>query len=149
MNRPEEESAFTRRLVREVKNATADVVADGRATLTEEFAEGPGEYLALRPTNPKACEVEILLDGYPTVSYDAATTEMFGDDDERIASLLEDIADVIAGRFVWGYRQEKLRGPFKPTTILYGEFLGRETGSFTRGGAEPDGLVEHHTFEPY
>jgi hypothetical protein len=133
------------RLVAEVKKATASVIADGHATLTEEFAEGPGDFLTLRPTNPNACEVEIILDGYPTVAYGEATDEMFGDENERIECLLADIADVIAGRFAWGYRQEKaLRGT---VTIQYGEFLGRR--SFTRGGSEPDGLVEHHAFEPY
>ncbi|MGH2958651.1 MAG: hypothetical protein ACRDKE_03540 [Solirubrobacterales bacterium] len=153
MNGLEEERAFDERMAAAVEAATAALVADGRATLTREYEEGPGEFMTLRPTNPRACEVEILLDGYPTVVFGGATDEMFGDDDERIEHLLEDLADVIAGRFVWGCRQEKvLWGLMGTVTIQYGEFLELDGGvrrSFTRGGGEPEGLVEHHTFEPY
>jgi hypothetical protein len=93
----------------------------------------------------------ILLDWYPTVSYDEATDEMFGEDDERLECLKEDLADVIAGRFVWGYRQSKvLWGLLGSVTIQYGDFPGRHPArSFTRVGANPRGAVEHHTFEPY
>lgn len=150
MDPHEEYTEFNRRMIAAVKAATAEVVESGRATLTQEFEEGPGDYLMLRPTNPMACEVMILIDGYPTVAFDGATDEMFGDDDERIECLVEDIADAIAGRFVWGHRQEKnLWGLFGSTTILYGDFLGHPERSFTRGGLEPRGAVEHHTFEPY
>lgn len=150
MNPDEEYMEFNRRIVAAVEAATAEVVEAGRATLTREFDEGPGDYLMLRPTNRKACEVTILIDGYPTVSFDGATCEMFGDDDERIECLIEYIAEAIAGRFVWGRRQEKiLWGLFGSTTILYGDFLGIPDSEFTRGGGEPPGAVEHHTFEPY
>lgn len=148
MSRLEKEAAFNDRIVAAVEEATDAVVADGRATLTHEFDPGPGDYLMLKPAALGACEVMILLDWYPTVSFDNATDEMFGADEQRLTCLKEDLADVIAGRFVWGYRQSKvLWGLLGSITIQYGEFLGRR--SFTRGGANPRGAVEHHTFEPY
>ena len=147
----EKQADFLARVGATVETAAAEVVADKRATLTQEWVNGPGDVLLLTPANPKACPVMVLLDDYPTVVYDGATDEMFGRVDDRLECLAADIADVIAGRFYWGYRKQKMPWSWVgSSTVMYGEFPGRTpTRRFTRVGDNPDGVVERHDFEPY
>lgn len=147
----DKQAAFVARVIATVETAAAEVIADERATLTQEWVNGPGDVLLLQPSNPKACPVMVLLDDYPTVVYDEATDEMFGRDNDRLECLAADIADVFAGRFFWGYRKQRMPWSWVgSSTVMYAEFPGRKPKRrFTRVGANPDGAVERHTFEPY
>ncbi len=131
-----------------VRQVCAEVIDNGRATVTREILAGPGDCLSVIPTNPDACEVFVVLD-YPTVSYDSATDEMFGDASERLECLRMDLEDVLAGRFEWSHRQSGRS--LWSVTVLHGEFYrdGVLRRSFSRSGAEPRKAVARHTFAPY
>lgn len=151
-NRKQARRDFAEAVLRVSRAAAAEVVADGSARL-EEGQDLGGEYARLVPLNPRACEIKIYPD-YPTLCMgpEQHCTEMFGSEEQRLRELPQLIRAVISGRYEWRHRQ--VRGRFLIFTYrhtqLVGTFLTAEVPwVFTRQGVEPEGAVQHKTYEPY
>jgi hypothetical protein len=150
---PHDHNAFAEAVLGTVREASADVIRDGVATL-EEGEDGGGRYLRLIPAAPVACEVTVYPD-YPTLCLgeEGHTTEMFGRQEDRLRELRGLIAAVIAGRYEWEHRQVTRRLLFVPLyrfTRLVGTFHTTDgPWTFTRQGSEPPGVVERRSYAAY
>ncbi len=149
----EEPQRFQAEIFRVVREASADVVEQGVATL-EEGDDAGWLFLRLKPLNPNAASLTVYPD-YPTLSMgpEGHTTEMFGSEDLRLKELRQLVRAVIDGRYEWEYRQVTRRLLFLPLwtfTQLVGTFR-TDTGPlvYARQGGEPRGAVDYRTYEPY
>lgn len=143
---------FAEAVKRTVKEASADVVAQGLATL-EAGVDAGGEYLALRPVRSQAAEIDFRFD-YPTVSIGGEhTTEMFGPEEERLRELPKLIRAVIDGRFEWRRLPPDVRlrpFTFRLMSCVEGVFHTDEgPWTFRRYGADDGDLPDAGSYEPY
>lgn len=146
------ENAYEQAVLRAVRDAAHDVIAEGLAHL-EEGSDGGGPYMRLVPSRPEACEVKVYPD-YPTLCLgpEQHTTEMFGPEGSRPRELRQLIKAVIDGRYEWEHRQVKRRFLFisYSFTRLVGTFQTSDgPWVFTRQGMEPAGVTAHRSYAPY